>query len=233
MATNEERRAETRQRLLSAAATLFAERGVDGASIDAIAERADRTSGAVYDHFASKEGLLFAVLDGWVSDAASAIEAELADATSLDERLGVLWSNVSEPVAGDGHWIALEHELWNHAARNPELRDRVARRYRGAWRGITNAVHEWSGHGGDVGPSLIGLLFGLEMIHRVDPEAMAAPRAVASLRSLITGADLSGTGLSGTDLASSTSSDNTGSAADRRLLDHGVDDATQLRAPAL
>lgn len=164
---------------------------MDGSSIDAVAERAERTSGAVYDHFGSKEGLLFAVLDGWVTDAATVIQAELVNATSLDERLGVLWRNVSSPVAGDGHWIALEHELWNHAARNPDVRDRVARRYRGAWRGITEAVHEWSGTGGDVGPSLIGLLFGLEMIHRVDPAAMTHERAVGSLHSLIAGAEIS------------------------------------------
>ena len=219
MATNEERRAETRQRLLAAAASLFAERGVDGASVDAIAAQAERTSGAVYDHFANKDGLLFAVLDGWVNDAATVIRAELVNATSLDERLGVLWRNVSAPVAGDGHWIALEHELWNHAARNPEMRDRVARRYRGAWRGITEAVNEWAGVDGDVGPSLIGLLFGLEMIHRVDPDAMPERRAVASLRSLIAGAD-------GT--AEPAADPTTGSAADRRLLDHGVVDATTV-----
>jgi len=188
VATNEERRAETRQRLLAAAAELFAARGVDGASIDAIAERAARTSGAVYDHFGSKEGLLFAVLDGWVTDAATVIQAELVHADSLEDKLGVLWRNVSSPVAGDGNWIALEHELWNHAARNPELRERVARRYRGAWRGITEAVREWSGVSGDVGPSLIGLLFGLEMIHRVDPDAMPDQLAVSSLRSVIAGA---------------------------------------------
>ncbi|MFL6205059.1 MAG: TetR family transcriptional regulator, partial [Acidimicrobiales bacterium] len=44
MATQWERRAETRQRLLDAAADLFAARGVEGSSVDAIAERADRTS---------------------------------------------------------------------------------------------------------------------------------------------------------------------------------------------
>ena len=217
MATNEERRAETRQRLLAAAASLFAERGVDGASVDAIAAQADRTSGAVYDHFGNKDGLLFAVLDGWVNDAATVIRAELVNATSLDDRLGVLWRNVSAPVAGDGHWIALEHELWNHAARNPEIRDRVARRYRGAWRGITEAVNEWAGVDGDVGPSLIGLLFGLEMIHRVDPDAMPEARAVASLRSLIAGADPEGPA----DTPNS-------SAADRRLLDHDVADVTTV-----
>ena len=51
MATQGERRAETRQRLLDAAAELFAARGVEGCSVDAIAERAERASGAVYDHF--------------------------------------------------------------------------------------------------------------------------------------------------------------------------------------
>jgi AcrR family transcriptional regulator len=187
VATNEERRAETRRRLLAAAADLFAERGVDGASIDAIAERAERTSGAVYDHFGGKDGLLFALLDSWVIDAAAVISAELATATTLDERLGVLWRNVATPVAGNGHWIALEHELWNHAARNPEVREHLARRYRGAWRGVTEAADEWSDTGEDVGPAIIGLLFGLEMIRRVDPDAISDQTAVASLRSVITG----------------------------------------------
>src|SRR5690348_8438106 len=59
--SQEQRRAETRGRLLDAAAELFVERGVEGASIDAIAERADRTSGAVYAHFGGKDGVLFAL----------------------------------------------------------------------------------------------------------------------------------------------------------------------------
>jgi AcrR family transcriptional regulator len=62
MATQGERRAETRERLLFAAAELFAERGIEGSAVDAIAERAERTSGAVYDHFGGKPGLLFALL---------------------------------------------------------------------------------------------------------------------------------------------------------------------------
>ena len=71
MATQEERRAQTRQALLDAGATLFADLGVAGASVDAIAKAAGRTSGALYDHFGSKEGLLFALLQSWVGDAAA------------------------------------------------------------------------------------------------------------------------------------------------------------------
>jgi len=187
MATQGERRAETRRRLLDAAAERFAELGVEGASIDAIAERADRTSGALYDHFGGKEGLLFALLDGWVDDVAAVIGAELSTASTLDERLGVLWRNVSAPVAGEGRWIALEHELWSYAARNPAAREHLARRYRGAWEGIAEATEQWTGEATDVGPSVIGLLLGLEMMRRIDPDAVTDELAIGALRGVVTG----------------------------------------------
>lgn len=190
MATQGERRAQTRQRLLDAAAELFAERGIDGASVDAIAERAERTSGAVYDHFSGKEGLLFALLEGWVDDVAVAIGAELATATSLDERMASLWRNVSNPPTGDGRWIALEHELWSYAARNEAARDHLARRYQAAWAGVDAAVAEWDGVDASpgrprVGPALIGLLLGLEMMRRVDPGALTDDQAIAALRGVV------------------------------------------------
>lgn len=187
MASQGERRAETRRRLLDAAAALFAERGIDGASIDAIAERADRTSGAVYDHFGGKGGLLFALLDGWVDDVSAVIGAELSTATTVEERLGVLWRNVSTPVAGDGNWIALEHELWSYAARDAEARDHLARRYRAAWAGVAEAANEWTGESGDVGPAVIGLLFGLEMMRRIDPDAVTDDLAIDALRGVVAG----------------------------------------------
>lgn len=193
MATQGERRADTRQRLLDAAAELFAERGIEASSVDAIAERAERTSGAIYDHFDGKPGLLFALLEGWVDDVALAIGAELATATSLDERLASLWRNVSVPPTGDGRWIALEHELWSYAARNEQARDHLGRRYRAAWSGVDEAVAGWDGAEGErgehsmrVGPALIGLLMGLEMMRRVDPDALTDEMAIAALRGVVT-----------------------------------------------
>ena len=192
MATQGERRAQTRQRLLDAAAELFAERGIEASSVDAIAERAERTSGAVYDHFDGKEGLLFALLEGWVDDVAVTIGAELATATSLDERLASLWRNVSDPPTGDGRWIALEHELWSYAARNEHARDHLARRYRAAWSGVDEAVATWDVSSDEqttrVGPALIGLLLGLEMMRRVDPAAVTDEMATAALRGVVAAA---------------------------------------------
>lgn len=189
MATQGERRAQTRRALLDAAAALFAERGVDGASIDAIAEAADRTSGAVYDHFGGKDGILFALLEGWVDDVAAVIGAELVSATSLEQRMAALWRNISRPVAGDGNWIALEHELWSYATRNDEARSRLAARYRAAWAGVDEAAHEWTGTrppDGSVGAALLGMLLGLEMMRRLDPNTVTDDVAVAALCGVVT-----------------------------------------------
>src|ERR1700712_2859919 len=112
---------------MAAAAEVFAERGIDGSSVDPIAERADRTSGAIYDHFGGKPGLLFALLEGWTDAAAEVIGAEVAVATTLDERLEAIWRNVVTPPAGeDGRWILLEHELWSYAARDEAAREHLA-----------------------------------------------------------------------------------------------------------
>jgi hypothetical protein len=76
--TQQERKAETRARLLGAAAALFAEQGVDAVSVDAVAEAAGRTSGAVYAHFGSKQGLLLALLDSWKDAVRTVLLAEVA-----------------------------------------------------------------------------------------------------------------------------------------------------------
>lgn len=192
MATQGERRAETRDRLLSAAAELFAERGIEGSSIDAIAERADRTSGAVYDHFGGKPGLLFALLEGWTDAAAEVIGAEVAAADTLDGRLEAIWRNVVAPPAGDdGRWILLEHELWSYAARDEGARAHLARRYRAAWSSVDESLREWAAQEGlerpaaTGGPAVIGVLLGLEMMRRIDPDAIDTETAVAALRGAV------------------------------------------------
>src|SRR5258708_13062550 len=50
---------ETRTRLLDAAAVVCAERGFDGATMNAIAARAGVTAAAIYNHFESREDLLY------------------------------------------------------------------------------------------------------------------------------------------------------------------------------
>lgn len=188
MATQGERRAETRERLLAAAAELFAERGVEASSVDAIAERAERTSGALYDHFGGKSGLLFALLEGWTDAAAAVIGAEVATASTLEERLAAIWRNVASPPSGDdGRWILLEHELWSYATRDEAAREHLLRRYAGAWASIDDALAEWAAEEGrppperPAGPAIIGALLGLEMMRRLDPASVDDRTAVSVL----------------------------------------------------
>jgi TetR/AcrR family transcriptional repressor of nem operon len=57
MADPTQRRAETRQRILTAAGHLFREHGVDGVGVDAVMKEAGLTHGGFYLHFASKDAL--------------------------------------------------------------------------------------------------------------------------------------------------------------------------------
>ncbi|WP_136057100.1 TetR/AcrR family transcriptional regulator [Microbacterium sp. K24] len=60
-------RENTRARLLEAAAQVFAEVGLDGASVEAVCERAGFTRGAFYSNFESKDEL-FLMLAGSVAE---------------------------------------------------------------------------------------------------------------------------------------------------------------------
>jgi AcrR family transcriptional regulator len=56
--SREQQRAQTRERLLDAAAEVVAARGLEGASIDEISDRAGYTRGAFYSNFSGKPELL-------------------------------------------------------------------------------------------------------------------------------------------------------------------------------
>ena len=63
MPTQQERNAETRRRLLSAAREVFAEKGYPQSGVADIVKRAGRAHGSFYLHFANKEAVLQALLE--------------------------------------------------------------------------------------------------------------------------------------------------------------------------
>lgn len=75
-------RENTRARLLEAAEQLFAEVGLDGASVEAVCERAGFTRGAFYSNFESKDEL-FLMLAGTVAERrVSAVRERVAEITA-------------------------------------------------------------------------------------------------------------------------------------------------------
>ncbi len=119
------RRARTRSQLLEAAAHVYVDRGVDAATLDDVAERAGFTKGAVYDHFGSKDNLLFALLDEHL-------------ATQIAEQIALFDANrdvPERPRIGADRWIAhlesdptalrLFVEAWVRGQRDEDVRARV------------------------------------------------------------------------------------------------------------
>jgi len=68
------RRVETRARLLSVAARLFAQRGFAGVRLDEIADEAEVARGTLYSHFSSKEDLLRAVVQPVLEQAVDCLQ---------------------------------------------------------------------------------------------------------------------------------------------------------------
>jgi len=193
MASQEKRKAETRQRLLDAAALLFAERGIEAVSIDTVAEAADRTSGAVYAHFGNKEGLLNALLESLVNETAAVMEAELSVDGDRDDQLIALWRTFADPPPGPGRgWMLLEHELWLYANRHEPARAHLATRFDEARRLVTESMRSFAQEGQadlpgtpeEVAPLVLAMLVGLEMQHRLDPDAIPDETAALGLRAI-------------------------------------------------
>ena len=73
---------DTRERIHDAGLTLFNERGYTGTTVRELADACGLTPGAIYNHYAAKEALLFAIVDR-VHDEADAI---LSDTLRLSHR---------------------------------------------------------------------------------------------------------------------------------------------------
>jgi len=107
--------ATTRDRILAAAAEVFAERGYEGAAVSDIARRAGFTTGAIYGRFRDKAELLLEVVRGVLeSQQEAAVMGFDVRREDAGGRLG--------GAAGDGTVV---DDLHVHAARAQLARDRA------------------------------------------------------------------------------------------------------------
>ncbi|MFD9945944.1 TetR/AcrR family transcriptional regulator [Nonomuraea sp. NPDC059023] len=194
MATQDQRRAETRTRLIDAAADLFARKGFHAVSAEAVAEAADRTTGALYNHFGGKEGLLLALLEVWKNQTAADLLAGFEEITELDDRLAALFDVLTrdEPDRGAA-WLLLELELWLHGARDPHIGEPLARRYADIRARLAEGLSDWAAAAGvplrrspeQTAVAVLGLLIGCAVQHRLDPPAVERAAVVLALRDLL------------------------------------------------
>lgn len=122
--TQDERRAETRRRLLDATIDCLSEFGYAGATTRRIAERADVSVGAVTHHFPFRTELVAAAVEELMQRRIDRLRSSL-DELPHDKRarvaaaLDLLWDDFSGP------FFPVMVKLWVAAGDDPELYERM------------------------------------------------------------------------------------------------------------
>ena len=94
--SRKEKQAQTRACLMHSAATVFARRGLQQASIEEVAEDAGFTKGAFYANFKSKEELFLAMLDERFGKRLEEIERVLESGAPVEDQARQAGADFSE-----------------------------------------------------------------------------------------------------------------------------------------
>jgi AcrR family transcriptional regulator len=180
--TRAEQQARTRAALLEAAAELVVERGLAGASAEAICARAGYTRGAFYSNFESKEQLFVELLHervyGYYRRMAEERIAHPESVPSLRET-GEELARVQEDPGG--RWLLrLILELLAEAGRSDRVRELAATFWSGTRGLAAESIRRAAAAGGRPEPddaealatALIALDIGLALQHYVDADAV-------------------------------------------------------------
>ncbi|MEV4174715.1 TetR family transcriptional regulator [Nonomuraea sp. NPDC049709] len=110
-----------RDRLIDAALTVIAERGVAGTTHREIARAADVPLGSMTYHFASLEEVLAEAFTRHADAVARVFDERLSAARDRDEAVEAVITLVADDLLGSRHDLVLTAELYVAAARNPAL----------------------------------------------------------------------------------------------------------------
>ena len=119
------RRAETRVRLLAAAAEVFAEQGFGRTAVEDVCERAGYTRGAFYSNFDSLDEMFFRLHSERTAEvvrvASAVVAAAVSDARTTALTAGDVMKRVvaALPITRESHLLQLEFAA--HAARHPDV----------------------------------------------------------------------------------------------------------------
>jgi AcrR family transcriptional regulator len=136
--TRAESKADTREKLLRAAARIFARRGFAGASVEEIAAEAGYSIGALYANFGSKAELFVELMTSQAHrhiESASALLRSSSALLDVDASAaagtGTALGQMMVDVADNGlDLVGLQSEFFLYALRNPEVMEAFAERQR-------------------------------------------------------------------------------------------------------
>jgi AcrR family transcriptional regulator len=127
--TREQRRAHTRERLLSAARSAFARSGFHGASVEEIASEAGFSTGALYSNFEGKEDLFLVLMEREIEEHAQEIAAAVRERASISERAAGGARQWMTMIEREPEALLLFMEFWAYGVRDASMRPKVAARF--------------------------------------------------------------------------------------------------------
>jgi AcrR family transcriptional regulator len=189
-------RDDTCEKLFEAAARVFEEQGIGGASIEAIAAAAGFTRGAFYSNFKSKDELIIAMLEDHVEQSIRRNLDLLARHKNIADFIDALRTMDRSQQDPLGRSPLLHMEMILFVARAEKRRPDLAKRLRARRKLITDIIEialKNGGQNGSVNPTWTGaILLALEdgfRLHRlIDPETTPADsflRAIGDLQRAI------------------------------------------------
>jgi AcrR family transcriptional regulator len=122
----QERTAVTRDLLLNAAEQVFARVGYEKAQVDAVAESAGFSKGALYAHFKSKEELFLALYEKKQASYLAKLRHALETAPTREEKIAAFRSFYID-LPKDKDWALIGLEVKLLARRQPEISEKLHR----------------------------------------------------------------------------------------------------------
>ena len=186
--TRADRQARTRDELIEAADRLFRKNGFHASSVDAIADAAGYTKGAVYSNFESKEDVFFAVYERRVERRVRETEATLASGETAYDGMERLIADLEQ--RHDHGWLAVFFEFWAHVLRHPELRERFVEQHRRGMEPVARAHERVAEERGELLPedpvklatARYAMLTGLQLERLTQPDLVDEGLAARMLR---------------------------------------------------
>ena len=181
--TQEERKADTRARLLAAAAELFADHGIDAVSVDAVAEAAgpDLGGGLRPLRFEAGPAPGPARRVGAVPRHRHRGRVRAGHRRRADRLRAVAANVVTNPSEETRRLLLLERELWLRASADPEVARPCGLGPPRPTTGMARGFAAWIGRGHHrrraAAPDTLATVFralvvGLEIQHRIDPDGL-------------------------------------------------------------
>ncbi|RMG89776.1 MAG: TetR family transcriptional regulator [Chloroflexi bacterium] len=168
-----------KEQILAAAMQVFAQKGLDGATMDDIVRASGLSKGGLYWHFKGKDDIIMSILTQFFDQELAVLEEIRGADISASDRLRQLAAQIMADLEMLAPMLAISLEFYALAARREEVRVFI-REYYGRYRAALSALLAEGIERGEfrsvpsveaIANTLIAQLEGIMLVWSINPEA--------------------------------------------------------------